>query len=161
MIWIIDIGRIVCLKSFYGNSTIYTHDESPFEYTAQKPFCRQFLRAGLLWDQHKIHLLKATQLSCSMLYDMLICMMIGNAHLWILRVPEKYSYYSKQANKANKSQSDYVETRLFPKVKKGNLYNFCKRGTNEQRIQEQKQKGILFSLLCQWKSSNDNKWCFV
>ena len=53
-----------------------------------------------------------------MLYDMLIYMMIGNAHLWILEVSEKYSYYSTQANTANKSQSDYVETHLSQKVKK-------------------------------------------
>ena len=53
-----------------------------------------------------------------MLYDMLIYMMIGNAHLWILEVSEKYSYYSTQANTASKSQSDYVETHLSQKVKK-------------------------------------------
>ena len=35
-----------------------------------------------------------------------------------LEVSEKYSYYSTQANTANKSQSDYVETHLSQKVKK-------------------------------------------
>ena len=78
---------------------------------------------------------------------MVIYMMIGNTLLWILEVPTKHSYYSKEANKEHKSQSDYVETPLLQKVKKGNLYSFCKRGINELRIQEQKQKEY-YSLCC-------------